>query len=49
LEISFEDATKYGGKRRKNLRDADPHFSHLFKELKTEYLVDGDDGNFALM
>jgi len=35
--------------KRKLLREPDPHFSHLFKELRSEYLVDGDDGNYVQM
>lgn len=35
--------------RRKSMRDPDQNFSHLFKELKSEYLIDGDDGNFVQM
>ena len=35
--------------KRKSLRTPDSYFSHLFKELKSEYLIDGDDGNFVKM
>lgn len=37
------------GKKKKLLRVPDSYFSHLFKELKSEYLIDGDDGNFVQM
>jgi hypothetical protein len=35
--------------KRKSYRAPDSHFSHLYKELKSEYLIDGDDGNFVKM
>lgn len=53
LEVTFDNpeqgADDLSVPKRKSLRDFDSNFSHLFKELKSEYLIDGDDGNYIQM
>ena len=44
IDELFEDSSN---PKRKLHRDPDNNFSHLFKELKSEFLIDGDDGNFV--
>jgi hypothetical protein len=60
LEITFYDDMKIEDRieemndpkasaQKRSSRDPDVNFSHLFKELKSEYLIDGDDGNYVKM
>ena len=47
LAIDFPQKSEVAGL--KDAQSGDQYFSHMFKEINSEYLLDGDDGEFVKM